>query len=136
MAGGRQLCWRLIPALIWHFRQYRDDPGVSRPAATRARLSRYPPAIAVCGISKSAVSERFVYGTERKLAELIRRELSGLSLAVLLIDVVHFAEVMAFSERTVMIPAPIDVGAQGRNGVIKAALSSTNLIENLFSRVR
>lgn len=44
------------------------------------------------GISKSAVSERFVYGTERKLAELMSRELSWLSLAELLIDGVHFGE--------------------------------------------
>ena len=34
------------------------------------------------GISKSAVSERFVYGTERKLSELMRRDLCGLALAL------------------------------------------------------
>ena len=55
-------------------------------------LEPLPPAIAVHGISKSAVSERFVYGIERKLAELMSRELSWLSLAELLIDGVHFGE--------------------------------------------
>jgi hypothetical protein len=44
------------------------------------------------GISKSAVSERFVYGTERKLAELMSRELRELNLVALMIDGVHFAE--------------------------------------------
>jgi hypothetical protein len=34
----------------------------------------------------------FVYGTERKLAELMSRELRGLELVALLIDGVHFAE--------------------------------------------
>src|ERR1019366_7674872 len=38
-------------------------------------LEPLPEAVAVRGISKSAVSERFVYGTERKLAELMSREL-------------------------------------------------------------
>jgi hypothetical protein len=36
--------------------------------------------IAVSGISKSAVSERFVVGTQKKLAELMRRRLSDLKL--------------------------------------------------------
>jgi len=48
--------------------------------------------VSVRGISKSAVSERFVYGTERKLADLMSRELRSLSLVALLIDGVHFAE--------------------------------------------
>ncbi len=51
--------------------------GVStwRYARSREPLTE---TIAVRGASKSAVSERFVYGTERKLAELMSRELSGL----------------------------------------------------------
>jgi putative transposase len=51
-----------------------------------------PEAVAVRGISKSAVSERFVYGTERKLAELMSRELREMNLVALMIDGVHFAE--------------------------------------------
>jgi putative transposase len=55
-------------------------------------LEALPPAASVRGISKSAVSERFVYGPERKLAELMSREFGGLSLAALFIDGVHFGE--------------------------------------------
>jgi hypothetical protein len=43
-------------------------------------------------VGKSAVSERFVVGTQRRLAELMRRDLSGLALVALMIDGVHFAE--------------------------------------------
>jgi transposase-like protein len=46
----------------------------------------------VSGVSKSAVSERFVIGTQRRLAELMTRDLRGLSLVVLMIDGVHFAD--------------------------------------------
>jgi len=38
------------------------------------------------------VSERFVYGTERKLAELMSRDLRQLRVVALLIDGVHFGE--------------------------------------------
>ena len=65
--------------------------GVSTRRYARS-LEPLPKAITVRGISKSAVSERFVYGTERKLAELMSRDLRGLSLVALLIDGVHFAE--------------------------------------------
>ena len=51
-----------------------------------------PERVEVRGVSKSVVSERFVYGTERKLAELMSRELSDLALVALMIDGVHFAE--------------------------------------------
>jgi transposase-like protein len=47
---------------------------------------------AVRGVSKSAVSERFVYGTERKLAELMSRDLRQLHVVALLMDGVHFGE--------------------------------------------
>jgi len=46
----------------------------------------------VSGVSKSAVSERFVIGTQRRLAELMTRDLRGRSLVVLMIDGVHFAD--------------------------------------------
>ena len=41
--------------------------------------------------SKSAVSRRFVAATEKAVAELLARDLSGLDVAVLMIDGVHFA---------------------------------------------
>src|SRR5579863_9584472 len=65
--------------------------GVSTRGYARS-LEPLPEAVAVRGISKSAVSERFVYGTERKLAELMSRELGQLRVVALLIDGVHFGE--------------------------------------------
>jgi len=65
--------------------------GVSTRRYARS-LEPLPEAVAVRGISKSAVSERFVYGTERKLAELMSRDLRGLALVALMIDGVHFGE--------------------------------------------
>lgn len=65
--------------------------GVSTRRYARS-LEPLPAAVAVRGTSKSAVSERFVYGTERKLGELISRKLGGLKLVALLIDGVHFGE--------------------------------------------
>src|SRR5450755_4232085 len=65
--------------------------GVSTRGYARS-LEPLPKAVAVRGVSKSAVSERFVYGTERKLAELMSRELRQLRVVALLIDGVHFGE--------------------------------------------
>src|SRR5712675_3066090 len=63
--------------------------GVSTRGYARS-LEPLPEAVAVRGISKSAVSERFVYGTERKLAALMGRALRELRVVALLIDGVHF----------------------------------------------
>ncbi len=65
--------------------------GVSTRRYARS-LEPLPERVEVRGVSKSVVSERFVYGTERKLAELMSRELSDLPLVALMIDGVHFAE--------------------------------------------
>jgi hypothetical protein len=65
--------------------------GVSTGGYARS-LEPLPEAVAVRRISKSAVSERFVYGTERKLAELMSRDLRKLRVVALLIDGVHFGE--------------------------------------------
>jgi transposase-like protein len=65
--------------------------GVSTRRYARS-LESLPPTASVRGISKSAVSERFVYGTERKLAELMSRELGKFSFTALFIDGVHFGE--------------------------------------------
>jgi transposase-like protein len=46
---------------------------------------------AASGESKSAVSRRFVHGTRKALDELIHRDLSGLEVAVLMVDGVDFA---------------------------------------------
>jgi transposase-like protein len=63
--------------------------GVSTRCYARS-LEPLPEAVAVRGISKSAVSARFVYGTERKLAALMSRDLRELRVVALLIDGVHF----------------------------------------------
>lgn len=65
--------------------------GVSSRRYARS-LEPLPEEVEVRGISKSAISERFVVGTQRRLTELMRRDLSGLKLVALLIDGVHFAE--------------------------------------------
>jgi len=65
--------------------------GVSTRGYARS-LEPLPEAVTVRGVSKSAVSERFVYGTERKLAELMSRDLRQLHVVALLIDGVHFGE--------------------------------------------
>jgi putative transposase len=65
--------------------------GVSTRRYARS-LEPLPETVTVRGVSKSAVSERFVYGTERKLAELMSRELRELRVVALLIDGVHFGE--------------------------------------------
>jgi transposase-like protein len=65
--------------------------GVSTRRYARS-LEPLPEAVTVRGVSKSAVSERFVYGTERKLAELMSRDLREHRVVALLIDGVHFGE--------------------------------------------
>lgn len=65
--------------------------GVSTRRYARS-LEPLPSELGVHGMSKSAVSERFVVGTERKLSELLQRDLSGLALVALMIDGVHFAD--------------------------------------------
>ena len=44
------------------------------------------------GKSRSAVSRRFVRRTQKRLADLLRRDLSGVKLAVLMIDGIHFED--------------------------------------------
>ncbi len=65
--------------------------GVSTRRYPRS-LEALPQELKVRGVSKSAVSARFVVGTTKKLAELMRRDLSGLELVALMIDGVHFAD--------------------------------------------
>ena len=53
--------------------------GVSTRRYARS-LEALPNEFEVHGVGKSAVSERFVVGTQRRLSELMRRDLSGLAL--------------------------------------------------------
>jgi putative transposase len=106
--------------------------GVSTRRYSRS-LEPLPEEIAVHGISKSAVSERFIVGTERRLAELMRRDLSGLKLVALLIDGVHFAE------HVVLASVGVDVDGVKhplglREGATENAAARKALLEDLIER--
>ena len=75
--------------ILWTSGRWSRWLGVSTRGYARS-LEPLPEAVAVRGISKSAVSARFVYGTERKLAALMSRDLRELRVVALLIDGVHF----------------------------------------------
>jgi putative transposase len=105
--------------------------GVDRRYARS--LEPLPEEVEVRGIGKSAVSERFVVGTQRRLAELMRRDLSGLKLVALLLDGVHFAE------HVVLAAVGIDVDGGKhplglREGATENATACTALLEDLIKR--
>ena len=106
--------------------------GVSTRRYARS-LEPLPQAVEVRCISKSAISERFVIGTQRRLAELMRRELSGLKLVALLIDGMHFAE------HVVLAAVGIDSSGKKhplglREGATENAAASKALLEDLIER--
>jgi len=90
-----------LPLPSWRAWSARDPPeqraleqivlGVSTRRYARS-LEALPLELEVRGVGKSAVSERFVAGTTKKLAELMRRDLTGLELVALMIGGVHFAD--------------------------------------------
>ncbi|MGB6564309.1 MAG: hypothetical protein WBE69_17055, partial [Candidatus Binataceae bacterium] len=88
--------------------------GVSTRRYARS-LEALPNEFEVHGVGKSAVSERFVVGTQRRLSELMRRDLSGLALVALMIDGVHFAE------HVVLAAVGIESNASPRSGSISAS---------------
>ncbi len=106
--------------------------GVSTRGYARS-LEPLPETVRIRGVSKSAVSERFVYGTERKLAELMSRDLRELHLVALLIDGVHFGEHVVL--------AAVGVDAQGakhvlglREGATENAAAVRALLTDLVER--
>lgn len=106
--------------------------GVSTRGYARS-LEPLPAAVTVRGVSKSAVSERFVYGTERKLAELISRNLRERRVTALLIDGVHFGEHVVL--------AAVGVDEQGdkhvlglREGATENAAAARALLADLAER--
>jgi transposase-like protein len=106
--------------------------GVSTRRYARS-LEPLPEAVVVRGISKSAVSERFVYGTERKLGELMSRELSGLVLVALMIDGVHFGEHLVLA--AVGVDARGDKHVLGlREGATENAAAGRALLADLVER--
>jgi len=83
--------------------------GVSTRRYTRS-LEPLPSEFKVRGICKSAVSKRFVVGTAKKLAELMRRKLHELKLIAVMIDGVHFADHVVLTA--------IGVGINGKKHVL------------------
>lgn len=65
--------------------------GVSTRKYDRS-LEPLPAGFEAGGTSKSSVSRRFVQGTQKKLEELLGRDLSSLRLTVVMIDGIHFAD--------------------------------------------
>ena len=106
--------------------------GVSTRRYARS-LEALPNEFEVRGVGKSAVSERFVVGTQRRLTELMRRDLSRLALVALMIDGVHFA-------RHVVLAA-VGVESNGqkhvlglREGATENAAACKALLADLFVR--
>ena len=103
--------------------------GVSAQRYARS-LEPLPEAVSVWGINKSAVSERFVYGTEGKLAEVMSCRLRGLPLAALLIDGVQFAE------HVVLAAVGVDErGAKHVLGLREGATKNTSAVRTLLDLV-
>lgn len=99
----------------------------------RRSLEPLPGAVQDHGVSKSAVSERFVVGTATKLAALMKRKLSGLKLVAVMIDGVHFAEHM------VLAAIGIDLNGKKhvlglREGATENATACKELLADLIER--
>jgi putative transposase len=106
--------------------------GVSSRRYARS-LEPLPAGVVATGTSKSAVSQRFVYGTERKLAELMSRSLEGLALSVLMIDGVHFADHVVLA--AVGIDERGDKHVLGlREGATENAAAARALLSDLVER--
>ena len=106
--------------------------GVSSRRYARS-LEPLPEELQVHGVSKSAVSDRFVVGTARKLAALMERKLRGLKLIAVMIDGVHFAD------HVVLAAIGIDVSGQKhtlglREGATENAAVCKALLADLIER--
>jgi putative transposase len=85
------------------------------------------------GKSRSAVSRRFVRGTQKRLVDLLNRDLSELKLTVLMIDGIHF------DDHVVLAALGIDEGGHKHvlglwEGATENARACKGLIEDLISR--
>ncbi|MGO9604794.1 MAG: IS256 family transposase [Candidatus Binataceae bacterium] len=106
--------------------------GVSTRGYHRS-LEPLPQSVQVHGVSKSAVSERFVVGTATKLAGLMKRKLSGLRLLAVMVDGVHFAE------HVVLAAIGIDLNGKKhvlglREGATENAAACKELLADLTER--
>jgi len=106
--------------------------GVSSRCYVRS-LEPLPEAIEVHGVSKRAVSERFVVGAAKKLAELMRRKLHGRKLIAVMIDGVRFAD------HVVLAAIGIDINGKKhvlglREGATENAVVCKALLADLIER--
>jgi transposase-like protein len=97
----RSLEGRELDLPAW--KQWSDEDPLEERALTQmllgvstrgyaSSLEPLPAPLPERGKSRSAVSRRFVRRTQKRLADLLRRDLSGVKLAVLMIDGIHFEE--------------------------------------------
>jgi len=101
--------------------------GVSTRKYVRS-IEPAPPGVTTRGTSKSAVSRRFVAATRAKLAELMSRDLTNLSLCAILIDGIHVGE------HVVLIALGIDVnGEKHILGLYEGATENTVCCAGLIS---
>ena len=96
-------------------------------------LEALPAPLPERGKSRSAVSRRFVRGTQKRLAELLGGDLSGTKLAVLMIDGIHF------DDHVVLAALGIDEGGQKHvlglwEGATENARACKGLLEDLIGR--
>jgi putative transposase len=106
--------------------------GVSTRRYARS-LEALPSELKVRAVGKSAVSERFVLGTARKLSTLLERQLGSLQLIAVMIDGVRFAD------HVVLAAVGIDIGGQKhvlglREGATENAASCKALLADLIER--
>ena len=83
------------------------------------------------GISKSAISRRFVATTERALAELLAQDLSGLDLVALMVDGIRVAEHCC----VVALGITID-GTKVPLGLVEGATENATVVRDLLAGLR
>lgn len=96
-------------------------------------LEALPADLPARGTSKSAVGRRFVAATERKMAEWLARDLSGLDLAVLMLDGIYV------EEHVLLVALGFDADGQKhvlgvREGATENAASCAALLADLRDR--
>ena len=101
--------------------------GVSTRKYVRS-VEGAPPGHASRGTSKSAVSRRFVAATREKLAEMMARDLSQLSLCTIMIDGIHVGG------HVILVALGIDAGGEKHVlGVYEGATENTVCCAGLLS---
>jgi putative transposase len=86
---------------------------------------------AATGISKSAISRRFVAATEHALAELLAADLSGLDLVALMVDGVRVAE------HTCVVALGITLdGTKVPLGLVEGATENATVVRDLLAGLR